>query len=142
MKRRGLTLIEVLVVAAVFALLAALLIPYVKHRRRAQAESHAIGMLRTLCGAEAAYASANGEYGTWAQLLDANPPYLDLYGPYAASETGAMIEGNGYCFRMVHLDPQKGYRIEAVPVFDASLRAFSVDQSGVIRDGAGVPIGN
>jgi type IV pilus assembly protein PilA len=60
--QRGFTLIELLIVVAVISIIAAIAIPALLRARIAANEAAAIGDIRTLVSAEAAYNVANGGY--------------------------------------------------------------------------------
>lgn len=75
---KGFTLIELMIVVAIIAIIAAIAIPNLLRSRMQSNESSAIGNLRTIVGAEVAYHAANYEYtAAFADLTGATPSFLD-----------------------------------------------------------------
>lgn len=75
---KGFTLIELMIVVAIIAIIAAIAIPNLLRSRMQSNESSAIGNLRTIVGAEVAYHAANYEYtALFADLTGATPSFLD-----------------------------------------------------------------
>lgn len=133
MKKTGFTLIELMIVVAIIAIIAAIAIPNLLRSRIQSNESAAIGNLRTVLGAENAYNSAKGEYGSFANLTTGStPPFLDGTWPGTKS---------GYTFAEIGLGGTGNSKFSstAVPVGQGTTgsRGFYVDESGVIRAGAG-----
>jgi hypothetical protein len=93
-------------------------------------ESAAICIIRTILGAENAYSSAKGRYGTLDMLLVEKvhfrgEEYPLLYGKW----TGVK---NGYRFTVTVDNDGKSFKAIAMPE-NRQMRAFYVDQTGVIR---------
>ena len=128
-KKKGFTLIELMIVVAIIAIIAAIAIPNLLRSRMAANEAAAIGALRTLSSSQENYRNNSGTnlYGTLAQLSGATPPYID-------SALGAGIS-RGYTVAIVGTPDANTYVATAVPnsVGTTGNRGFFIDQSGVIR---------
>lgn len=124
-KNAGFTLIELMIVVAIIAIIAAIAIPNLLRSRMQSNESSAIGNLRTVNGAEVAFHSANSQYATtFDQLTTATPPYLD--GNWAATKSGYDFTLGGAATNFTaNADPNVAGT--------TGNRYFFVDASGVIR---------
>lgn len=144
MRRRGFTLVELMIVALIIGIVAALSIPlFLRHRITAN-ETSAISSLRTIATAQSQFKTAtvvdlgdDGEYdyGTLDQLGDPPPggsvPFID-----------SVLSGGvkqGYAFTMEVIPggaaATAGFICLADPVVPGrtGVRRFYVDESGVIR---------
>lgn len=132
MKRRGFTLVEIMIVVAIIALLAAIAIPNLLRARLNANESATIAALKTVVAAATSFAAVNGgNYPlNFAALSTAVPPYVD------PSFTGAPIK-SGFTLTYTPLaaaNPNLGFMVIAVPVTRGTTgsRDFYVDEAGVI----------
>ena len=140
MKKKGFTLIELMIVVAIIAIIAAIAIPNLLRSRMQSNESSAIGNLRTIIGAEVAYNAANSIYAiTFPEMTGATPPFLD--GDWSKTKSG-------YNFVMGGTTQNFSANGNAATYGTTGNRGFFTDASGVIRyangadaTAAGTPIG-
>lgn len=133
--KKGFTLVEIMIVVAIIALLAAIAIPNLLRARHNANETAAIGSMRTISTACESYRAAQSPVtypADLATLGGAAPPYID-----ATLATGTK---QGYSFVYVLVDANQ-YTCTASPVTSGvtGTRIFFVDESGVISVG-GTPI--
>ena len=128
--RRGFTLVEIMIVVAIIALLAAIAIPNLLRARHNANESAAIGSLRTVSSAEESFRAAQNPttYGTLVALGAAVPPYID-------NILAAGGPKQGYGFVLANLTANT-YTVTATPtiVGTTGTRVFSVSETGVVWD--------
>ncbi len=78
MKRSGFTLVEIMIVVAIIALLAAIAIPNLLRAKITANDANAKATLKTLSTGAEAYSAVNGSYpGNITSLTGATPPYLN-----------------------------------------------------------------
>ncbi len=101
---RAFTLVEIMIVVAIIALLAALVIPSLLRAKIAANDASAKTDLRTLSTASETYANANnGDYPTdIADLTGATPPYVVNLNPCNTQKSGynfvCTMDSVGYTF--------------------------------------------
>lgn len=138
--RKGFTLVEIMIVVAIIALLAAIAIPNLLRARHNANEAAAIASCRTISTALESYRAAQTPPtyvgGTLAALAAANPPYIDATLGAASAAPGKQ----GYTFALAITNANQ-YTCTATPVTAnvTGTRVFVVTESGVITVG-GVPI--
>ena len=130
-RKRGFTLVEIMIVVAIIVLLAAIAIPNLLRARLNANEATAIAAMRTMSTAMESYRAAQTPptYPTaLTQLNGSNPPYID--------DQLANGTKSGYNFSLS--GAQYNFTVTAVPLQTniTGVRSFFVDQSGVVRAAA------
>jgi type IV pilus assembly protein PilA len=129
MKRKGFTLVEIMIVVAIIALLAAIAIPNLLRARLTANEAGAQAALKTLATAQISYRTSNPSYGTLALLSNATPPYID-------SQLGSGTK-SGYVFSAT--PGQNDFVVNAVKQSNTSgERHFCITEDGVVRVNAAI----
>ena len=129
-QKHGFTLIELMIVVAIIAIIAAIAIPNLLRSKMQSNESAAIGNLKTIVGSQVAYHSANNAYSTdFASLTGATPPFLD--GDWSVAKSG-------YSYTMGGTVDDFTCNADPTTMDKTGSRGFFVDSSGTIRgaDGA------
>jgi type IV pilus assembly protein PilA len=137
-RRRGFSLIELLIVIAIILIIITIALPRFSSAQRYAKETSAIGAIRTIHTVQVQYYSQYGKYAT--SLTELGPPTSGSDGPGAANLIDSTLAGGekgGYKFTLSA--NAGGYVINAVPVaFGVSgSRTFYSDQSMVLRQNFG-----
>lgn len=137
-RRRGFSLIELLIVVAIILIIITIALPKLTRARMQAQEVSAIAAIRTLHTAQVQYYSTYGRYAT--SLTELGPPATGSANASSADLIGndlASGEKSGYKFTLT--GTQGGYVINASPVaFNSSgSRTFYSDQSLVVRENYG-----
>ena len=129
---KGFTLIELMIVVAIIAIIAAIAIPNLLRSRMQSNESSAIGNLRTIVGSEVAYHAANYMYtAAFADMTGATPPFLD-------GNWGATTK-SGYDYTLGGDANNFTANADAAVIGTTGNKGFYTDSSGVIRYENGGP---
>ena len=128
-RRKGFTLVELMIVLAIIAIVAAFAIPNLMKSRMSANETAAIGALRTVMAAEGTYMNRYGVYATLAEL--------SAEGLIDSSLAGG--KKSGYFFGQVDDDTSAySYCFGACPVEDgrSGEKEYCVTQQGTIYEAA------
>ncbi len=137
-RRRGFSLIELLIVIAIILIIAAIAVPKMNNQMQAAHEMAAIRQISTIHQGETQYYSQFARYAT--SLAELGPPASGAATPAAADLIPKVLadgKNSGYIFTL-QATPT-GYSITAVPeAFGSSgRRTFFSDQTLVIRNNWG-----
>ena len=137
-KRRGFSLIELLIVVAIILIIITIALPKLSRARMYSQETAAIAAIRTLHTAQVQYNSQFGRYA--ASLAELGPPASGSANASAADLIGNdLSQGTKSGYKFTLTGTPGGYAINANPeAFNSSgSRTFFSDQSMVIRENYG-----
>ena len=142
---RGFTLVEIMIVVAIIALLAAIAIPNVLRGRTSANESASIGNLRALISSLEMYRSVNSTYPTvaqgWATMMypaggvpPFGPPSFNNTMAGGATAATGLVQGYSYQY-LDGVTPGQQYVLVAVPanLNQTGTRSFFANETGTIR---------
>ena len=137
-RRRGFSLIELLIVIAIILVIAAIAVPQMNKQLMSAHEMAAIRQITTIHQAETQYYSQFGRYAT--SLAEMGPPASGAAGTAAADLIPKVLaegKNSGYMFSVS--GTPTGYAVSAIPeAFNSSgRRTFYSDQTLVIRNNWG-----
>lgn len=137
-RRRGFSLIELLIVITIILIIITIAVPKYQKTQMFVRETAAIKAIQTIHQMEVQYQSQYGRYAT--SLAELGPPASGADSPSAAGlidNTLASGEKGNYKFTVT--GTQGGYVINAIPVTYGSsgTRTFYSDQTMVIRENYG-----
>lgn len=129
-KNAGFTLVELMIVVAIIAIIAAIAIPSLARARINANESSAQSNLKSLCGAEVSYNSAHGVYASaWGDLT------TDPVGGPAALPDAGWVDGRvlgGYVFTGVFTAGDFTFTATPQTAGSTGIRTFTIDETGAI----------
>lgn len=134
-RRRGFSLIELLIVISIILIIAAIAIPKMNNQLMSAHEMAAIRQITTIHQAETQYYSQFGKYAT--ALTELGPPTSGAAGPAGADLIPKILadgKNSGYVFTVTASNT--GYSVTAVPESFGSSgrRTFFSDQTLVVRN--------
>lgn len=137
-KKNGFTLIEIMIVVAIIALIAAIAIPNLLRSRLQANEASAVSDLRTICVGQISCSNARLTFGDFALLV------AETDGAGTSFVDTTWYEGRvkaGYSFSMAEADADSFICFaDPVRLGVTGSRFFRIDASGVVRyDPAGRP---
>ncbi|MFN7997864.1 MAG: prepilin-type N-terminal cleavage/methylation domain-containing protein [Bryobacteraceae bacterium] len=137
-RRRGFSLIELLIVIAIILIIVTVALPKLNKARMYAQETAALKAIQTINTAQVQYNSQYGRFAT--SLTELGPPTSGADNPSAAGLiSGDLAGGEKQGYRFTMAGTPAGYTISAVPTAFGSTgsRTFFSDQSLVIRENYG-----
>jgi len=132
MRKRGFTLVEIMIVVAIIALLAAIAIPNLLRARLQTNESAAQAALKTIATAEVTYRSGNDLYGSLTNLGSpaTGPAYIDIVLGCASPPCNK----SGYSFNTVNTSANSFAAVATPQTANTTgVRSFCITEDGVVR---------
>lgn len=136
LSRRGFTLVEILVVAAILGLLITVALPQVNRARINANEGAVRSDLRTFAAAATGFRSLQNPLAyppNMAALTGADPPFLDISWNDAVGAEGK----HGFTMTYSQLAGGNGFALIAAPLPNQALNTYCVDHTGIILMGSG-----
>ncbi|MFH2138824.1 MAG: prepilin-type N-terminal cleavage/methylation domain-containing protein [Candidatus Omnitrophota bacterium] len=136
MDRKGFTLVEIMIVVAIIALLAAIAIPNLLRARHNANEAAAQATCKTISTACESFRAAQTvpTYpATLAAMTGATPAYIDT--TVDTVTTGAAKQGYNFVYTFINAN-QFVCSARAATIGVTGTRMFCINESGVLRSGA------
>jgi type IV pilus assembly protein PilA len=137
-RRRGFSLIELLIVIAIILIIITIAVPKYNRTQMYVRETAAINAIKTIHSMEVQYQSQYGRYAT--SLAELGPPASGAPGPASADLIGRdLSEGEKQGYKFTLTGTNGGYVINANPVTygTSGSRTFFSDQTMVVRENYG-----
>ena|ERR1035438_4874611 len=136
-RRRGFSLIELLIVVAIIMIIIGIAAPKYKQALTLSQQTAAIATIRTIHTAQTQYFSQYGKYA--ASLIELGPPTSGAAGPGAADLIdGTLAAGTKSGHKFTMTGNANGYVITVLPeAINVGSRTFYSDQSFVVRQNIG-----
>lgn len=135
-KRKGFSLIELMIVVAIILIIAAFAIPALLRSKIAANQSSAVGSLRSLNTSCTAYSTSYGQYP--AALANLGPVGSGTPSSTSADLVDLVLASgvkSGYTFTYTAGTDNQSYSLTALPIAQGTTgqNMYFTDQSGVIR---------
>jgi len=137
-RRKAFTLVELMIVLAIIAIIAAFAIPNLMKSRMSANETSAVGSLRALMSAQATYMNRHGVYGDLAGLLAERLVDASLgTGRKAGYRVGVLDTGSdfAYCFVSAPIDDGKSGEKEFCVTQQGTLYQANLDSTSMTVEG-------
>ncbi len=137
-RRKGFSLIELLIVISIILIIAAIAVPKLDKARMHTQEMAAIQQIKTIHQAQSMYYSQFGRFAK--SLQELGPPTSGTPGPDGADLIpGDLAKGEKTGYKFILQGVDGGYTIQAIPIVFGSTgrRTFYSDQTLVIRENWG-----
>jgi type IV pilus assembly protein PilA len=138
LRRRGFSLIELLIVIAIILIIITIAVPKYNRTQMYVRETAAINAIKTIHSVQVQYQSQYGRFAT--SLAELGPPQSGQPGPAASDLIGRdLSEGEKQGYKFTLTGTNGGYVINANPVTygTSGSRSFYSDQTMVVRENYG-----
>ena len=131
MKNKGFTLIELMIVVAIIAIIAAIAIPNLLRSRLQSNEAAAQSNLKTIQNAEVQYNTAKGKYGVFSDLVT---PGDGVASGFLDNSWKDGVVKSGYTYTLVSADANS-FAATAAPqtANSTGINTYTTDQSGQLQ---------